>query len=123
MYAAIRQFKAKPGSADALAEKIKEAVSLISDVSGFMGYYVIYAPDDTVTAISVFNTVAEAEESNRRALAFIEDNLGPLVVGHASATAGPAARLKTHIWVPGAVQRAGTPTAHPQREGASHART
>ena len=60
MYAAIRQFKAKPGSADALAEKIKEAISLISDVSGFMGYYVVYAPDDTVTAISVFNTVAEA---------------------------------------------------------------
>jgi hypothetical protein len=64
MYAAIRQFKAKPGSADALAEKIKEAISLISDVSGFMGYYVVYAPDDTVTAISVFNTVAEAQESN-----------------------------------------------------------
>ena len=38
MYAAIRQFKAKPGSADALAEKIKEAISLISEVSGFMGY-------------------------------------------------------------------------------------
>jgi quinol monooxygenase YgiN len=89
MYAAIRQFKAKPGSVDALAEKIKEAISLISNVSGFMGYYVIYAPDDTVTAISVFNTVAEAQESNRRALAFFEDNLGPLVIGHASATAGP----------------------------------
>src|SRR6202042_417490 len=66
MYAAIRQFKAKPGSADALAAKIKEAISLISDVSGFMGYYVVYAPDDSVTAISVFNTVAEAQESNRR---------------------------------------------------------
>ena len=49
----------------------------------------IYAPDDTVTAISVFNIVAEAQGSNRRALAFIEDNLGPLVIGHASATAGP----------------------------------
>ena len=89
MYAAIRQFKAKPGSADALAERIKGAVPIISEVSGFMGYYVIYAPDDTVTAISVFNTVAEAQESNRRALAWIEDNLGPLVVGAASATAGP----------------------------------
>jgi hypothetical protein len=52
MYAAIRQFKARPGSADALAEKIKEAISLISDVSGFMAYYVIYAPDDMVTAIT-----------------------------------------------------------------------
>lgn len=89
MYAAIRQFKAKPGSADALAETIKEAISIVSDVPGFMGYYVVYAPDDTVTAISVFNTVAEAQESNRRALAFIEENLGPLVIGKASATAGP----------------------------------
>ncbi len=89
MYAAIRQVKAKPGSADALAERIKGAIPIISGVSGFMGYYVIYAPDDTVTAISIFNTVAEAQESNRLALAWIEDNLGPLVVGPASATAGP----------------------------------
>ena len=89
MYAAICQFKAKPGSADALADKIKEAAIVPIDVSGFMGYYVVYAPDDTVTAISVFNTVAEAQELNRRALAFIEDNLGPLVIGQASATAGP----------------------------------
>ena len=51
MYAAIRQVKAKPGSADALAERIKGAIPIISGVSGFMGYYVIYAPDDTVTAI------------------------------------------------------------------------
>ena len=62
MYAAIRQVKAKPGMADELAEKIKGAVPIISGVSGFMGYYVIYSPDDTVTAISIFNKVEEAEE-------------------------------------------------------------
>jgi hypothetical protein len=89
MYAAIRQVKAKPGMADELAERIKGAVPIITGVSGFMGYYVIYAPDDTVTAISIFNTVAEAEESNRRALAWIEENLAPLVIGQATATAGP----------------------------------
>ena len=89
MYAAIRQYKSKPGMADLLAEKVKDLVPVISGVSGFMGYYVIYAPDDTVTAISVFNTVAEAQESNRRALAWIEENLGPLVASPATATAGP----------------------------------
>ena len=47
MYAAIRQYKSKPGMADRLAERIKDAIPLISEVSGFMGYYVIYAPDDT----------------------------------------------------------------------------
>ncbi|HKN30075.1 MAG TPA: antibiotic biosynthesis monooxygenase [Roseiarcus sp.] len=89
MYAAIRQVKAKPGTADQLAERIKGAVPIVSGVSGFMGYYVIYAPDDTVTAISIFNKVEEAEESNRRALAWIEENLAPFVVGQATATAGP----------------------------------
>ena len=89
MYAAIRQVKVKPGSADALAELTKGAVPIISGVSGFMGYYVVYAPDDKVTAISIFNTVAEAEESNRRALAWIEENLESLVIGPATATAGP----------------------------------
>lgn len=65
MYAAIRHAKAKPGHADELARIIKKgAVSIISSVPGFLGYYVIYSPDDTVTAISVFNTVEGAEESN-----------------------------------------------------------
>ena len=89
MYTAIRQVKAKPGMADELAEIVKCRVPIISGVSGFMGYYVIYAPDDTVTAISIFNKVEEAQESNRRALAWIEENLAPYVVGEATATAGP----------------------------------
>src|SRR3974377_2584247 len=78
MYAAIRQAKAKAGSAEELASRIKEgAIPIISDVEGFMAYYVIYAPDDTVTAISVFNNHASAEEAKRRALAWIEKNLRP----------------------------------------------
>jgi hypothetical protein len=58
MYAAIRQGKAKTGIAEELTRRIKEgAIPIISDVEGFMAYYVAYAPDDTVTAISVFNGV------------------------------------------------------------------
>ena len=57
MYAAIRQGKAKAGMAEELTRRIKEgAIPIISDVEGFMAYYVVYAPDDTVTAISLFNT-------------------------------------------------------------------
>ena len=89
MYAAIRQVKAKPGMADAVKERVKGAVPIISGVPGFMGYYVVYAPDDTVTAVSLFNTVEQAEESNRRALAWIDKNLAPMVLGPATATAGP----------------------------------
>ena len=90
MYAAIRQGKARAGMAEELASRVKEGViPIVSDVSGFMGYYVVYAPDDTVTAISLFNNVEAAEESNRRALAWIEENLGPLLAGPVTAMAGP----------------------------------
>ena len=45
MYASIRQGKAKPGMAEELTRRIKEAaIPIISDVEGFMGYYVVYAP-------------------------------------------------------------------------------
>jgi hypothetical protein len=90
MYAAIRQGKAKSGMAEEVARRIKEgAIPIISDVEGFMAYYVVYAPDDTVTAISIFNNHAGAEESNRRAIDWIEQNLAPLLTGPATAVAGP----------------------------------
>jgi hypothetical protein len=90
MYAAVRQGKAKPGMAEELATRIKEAaIPIISDVPGFRAYYVVYAPDDTVTAISIFDSYAGAEESNRRALAWIEKDLAPLLTGPATAVAGP----------------------------------
>src|SRR5689334_14364566 len=84
MYAAIRQAKAKTGTAEELARRIKEgAIPIISDVEGFMAYYVVYAPDDTVTAISIFNNFASAEEANRRAIAWAEQSLQPLQIGRA----------------------------------------
>ncbi|MGA2639049.1 antibiotic biosynthesis monooxygenase [Methylocella sp.] len=90
MYAAIRQGKAKAGVAEKLARTIKEeAIPIISDVPGFKAYYVVYAPDDTVTAIGIFENYAGAEESNRRGLAWIEQSLAPLLTGPVTASAGP----------------------------------
>jgi hypothetical protein len=90
MYAAIRQGKAKTGMVEELTRRIKEgAIPIVSDVEGFMGYYVVYAPDDTITAISLFNNFASAEEANRRVLAWIEKDLSPLLTGPATAMAGP----------------------------------
>ena len=90
MYAAIRQGKAKPGMAEELARTIKEgAIPIISNVPGFCAYYVVYAPDDTLTAISIFNDYAGAQESNRLGLAWIEEKLAPLLAGPATAVAGP----------------------------------
>jgi len=56
--------------------------------SGYRTYYVIYAPDDTVTAISIFDNYTGVEESNRCGLAWIEQHLEPLLTGPATAVAG-----------------------------------
>ena len=91
MYAAIPQAKARSGTAEELTPRIKEdVIPIISDVQGFRAYYVVYAPDDTVTAIGIFNNFEAAEESNRRALDWIEQNLGPLLTGPVAVAAGPA---------------------------------
>ena len=75
MYASIRQAKAKAGMAEELTRRVKDgAIPIISDVEGFRAYYVVYAPDDTVTAISIFNGYAGAAEFNKRVLAWIEQN-------------------------------------------------
>ena len=71
------------------AQSRRGAIPIISDVPGFQAYYVIYAPDDTVTAISIFDDYAGAEESNKRVLAWIEQSLAPLLTGPATAVAGP----------------------------------
>ena len=90
MYASNRQGKSKAGMAGELTRRITEgAIPIISDVEGFMAYYVVYAPDDTVTAISIFKDYAGAEESNKRVLAWIEQSLAPLLAGPATAIAGP----------------------------------
>ena len=77
------------GSGAAKSASKEGAIPVISGVEGFMGYYVVYAPDDTVIAISLFNNFAAAEESNKRALAWIEHDLAPLLTGPATAMAGP----------------------------------
>jgi len=60
MYAAIRQGKSKdwpwPKSWHAGLRRVPFRSSVMS--KGFMAYYVVYAPDDTVTAISIFNNHA-----------------------------------------------------------------
>ena len=108
MYAAIRQGKAKAGMAEELARRIKEgAIPIISDVPGFRAYYVIYAPDDTVTAISIFDDYAGAQESNKRGLAWIRTEPGAPAhrAGHCGRRAGDRAYV-------GVVYRATLPARH-----------
>jgi hypothetical protein len=89
MYASIRQSKAKAGMSDELARRLKEeAIAVISAVPGFRAYYVIYAPDDTVTAVSIFDDHAGAVESNNRLLPWVKENLATLLSEPVTSAAG-----------------------------------
>src|SRR5256885_13928791 len=66
MYAAIRQGKAKAGKAEELTRRIKEGrIPVFTGDDGFMGDYVVYAPDDPVTAFSLLTNFAAAEGSKK----------------------------------------------------------
>jgi hypothetical protein len=85
MNAAIRQAKAKTGAAEELA---RGRAPFRSSVMLTASWPIMSSMRDTVTAIRDFNNFAGAEEASRRALAGIEQNLGPLLVGPATAVAG-----------------------------------
>ena len=55
LYAAIRQAKAQPGSAEELTRRVHEGtLSIVSNLAGFKAFYVVYGDDDLVTTVSVF---------------------------------------------------------------------
>ena len=89
MYAAIRRGKAKPGSREEITRRVNEgAVPIIQSAPGFQAFYLVYAEDDMITSISLFENQTAAEESNKRMLDWIKQNLGPLLAGPPEAMEG-----------------------------------
>jgi hypothetical protein len=68
MFISIRRYRQGAGTAADLAKKVEdEFVPMVSDVPGFVGYYVIDAGDNVVASVNVFEAREGAEESDRRA--------------------------------------------------------
>ncbi|SRR6266851_874963 len=95
MYAVIRQGRAKAGMAEELVRGIKEgAIPIISDVEGFMAYYVVYAPDDTVTAISIFKPCGSGGVEQTRARV---DRTEPRASAHRASHGGRRAGDRAYV--------------------------
>ena len=90
----IRQGKAKTGMAEELARRIKEGRSRSSRCPGLQGLLVIYAPDDTVTAISIFDDYAGAEVQQARARV---DRAEPRSPAHRSSHSGGGPSERAHV--------------------------
>jgi hypothetical protein len=73
MHVTIRRYKTD-SSKEAARLTNEGFIPLISKVAGFVAYYGIETSEDSWTTVSVFETPAGTEESNRVAAEFIKKN-------------------------------------------------
>ena len=80
MYAAIRRYHTEPDSVDEVARRVNEEfVDIISDMPGFVAYFVLDAGQGEIGSVSVFEDQKSAEESNPRAEVWVRQNLSDLL--------------------------------------------
>lgn len=88
MYATVRRYEGVTDPAEAGRRVSEGFVPLISQVPGFVAYYWVDAGDGVMLSTSVFEDVAGAEESNRRAADFVRDHLVSLLPNPPQVAAG-----------------------------------
>jgi len=80
MFAAIRRYHTDADSIGEVARRVNEGfVPLISDMSGFVAYFALDAGQGEYGTVSVFEDQASAEESNRVAEEWVDENLRELL--------------------------------------------
>jgi hypothetical protein len=80
MFAAIRRYQTDPDSISEATRKVNEGfVPLISEMPGFVAYFAMDAGQGEYGTISVFEDQASAEESNRVAEEWANENLSELL--------------------------------------------
>ena len=78
MYAEIRKYTSN--SVDEVIKRAKEGfVPIISSHKGFKAYYILKETPTTFASISLFNTLAEARESNTLAKDWVHENIHSLL--------------------------------------------
>jgi hypothetical protein len=90
MHASIRRYEGvDSASVEEIIRRAGEGfVPIVSGVAGFVGYYIVDAGDGVLATISVFESEAAAEESNRAAASWVKENLAGLVPSPPQITAG-----------------------------------
>jgi hypothetical protein len=80
MFAAIRRYHTDPDSIEEVARRVTEGfLPLISEMSGFVVYIALNAGQGEYGTVSVFEDQASAEESNRVAEQWVNENLRDLL--------------------------------------------
>lgn len=76
MFASIRKYNVRRGSADELARRVREGlVPLMRQIEGFRGYYLLDGGRDVLITISIFDSAEEAFASNEKAADWVRNNV------------------------------------------------
>jgi hypothetical protein len=89
MYTTIRRYEGiDPGRVDELMQRVEQGfVPIVSQVPGFVGYYVIDAGGGVIASVSVFEDQAGADESVQRAANWVQ-SMTDLIPNPPQITAG-----------------------------------
>ena len=82
MYTAIRRLKVQPGVFDEAVRRVENGlVPLLRSMPGFVEFVGVQVGEDEGLTISFFETQEQAEEANKRSLAWAAQHLAPLAAG------------------------------------------
>jgi hypothetical protein len=88
MYATVRRYEGVINPSEAGRRVSEGFVPVISQIPGFVAYYWVDAGGSVMISTSVFQDKAGAEESNRKAVDWVRQNLAPLLPNPPQVTSG-----------------------------------
>jgi hypothetical protein len=94
MYATVRRYEGVTDSSEAGRRVNEGFVPLISEVPGFVAYYWVDAGGGVMISTSVFQDQSGAEESNKKAVDYVRENLASLLPKPPQITAGEVVAYK-----------------------------
>ena len=96
MYASVRRYSTDPRGVGELVDRVEQGfVPIVSKAPGFVAYYVVDAGNGIVASISIFESQAGAEQSNRAAADWVGRSIASLLPTPPEITAGEVRVSKT----------------------------
>jgi hypothetical protein len=94
MYVAVRRYEgvSDPQKVGKVAQE--GFIPIISEMPGFVAYYLVDAGDGVIVTTSVFEHKDAEEQSNFRAGEFVQENLAPLLPNPPQVTTGEVEAYK-----------------------------
>ena len=95
MYATMRRYEGVTNPSEVGRQVRETFLPLISEIPGFVAYYLVDAGGGVLISTGVFQDKAASEESNRRAAEWIRKSRGSLLPNPPQVTAGEVVAHKS----------------------------